>query len=163
MYSGSDVSDYHLHTDQRGFLVASTHGRSIVFHLPAGTLNVFASPERVNWRYKLGTGYRHEVLSDQQGRMETQFVNEQREVAAFFNLEAPLTAGRLLLHLPFQCGLPGVPAQPPTETAVRRLVRRSRRRDGERLRAIERAFPLPRELPFRDAILARIVGLTKFG
>jgi hypothetical protein len=161
MYSGSDDAGYRLHTDERGFLAVTGRNRSIVFHLPEGTVNVFGSPERLDWRYKLGTGSRREVLCETNGRMETRFVPEQRQVAALFNLEAPVTGRRLLLRLPFQCGLSPEPLD--NINGIRARLRRSRRSDREQLRTIESAFPLPAGLPFRGAILARIVGLTKFG
>jgi hypothetical protein len=161
MYSESDVAGYRLHTDERGFLVVTGRKRSIVFHLPPGTVNVFGTPELVDWTYKLGTGSRHEVLREPTGRMETCFVPERKQVAALFNLEAPVSEGRLLLRLPFQCGLSDKPIE--GVRALRRQLRRSRRGDREQLRSLESAFPLDPDLPFRDAILARIVGLTKLG
>ncbi len=163
MYAEADIAAYRLHTDDRGFLVVASHGREIVFHLPPGMLNVFESPELVSWSYKLGTGCRAEVLCEQSRRMKTRFVAERRQVAAMFNLEAALSADRLLLHLPFQCGLAGDPARQPSLAGIRTRLRQSRRSDREQLETLETAFPLPRELPFRGAILARIVGLLKFG
>jgi len=163
MYGEADIAGCHLHTDERGFLVVTSRVRSIVFHLPPGTMNVFGNPEVMSWKYKLGTGYRREVFSEQRGRMETRFVSEQKQVAALFNLEAPVTADRLRLRVPFQCGLPVDPELRPPADRVRAQLWQARRSDWAQLRALESAFPLPRELPFRDAILARIVGLTKFG
>jgi len=157
MYAEADVAGYRLHTDERGFLVVTSHARSFVLHLPEGTLNVFGSPEMVSWKYKMGTGYRQEIFSKSRRRMVTRFVPEQRQVAALFNLEAPVTTDRLRLRLPFQCGLTRA------VDGIRDRLRQSRRSDREQLRAIEAAFPLPPELPFRGAILARIVGLLKFG
>lgn len=158
MYAEADVPGYRLHMDERGFLAVTGGKRSIVFHLPPGTVNVFEAPEMVEWTYKLGTGCRHEVPREPDGRMETRFVPERKQVAALFNLEAPLSQDRLLLRLPIQCGLSGQPAE-----GVRALLRQSRRSGREQVRSLESSFPLDPALPFREAILARIVGLTKFG
>ena len=135
--------------------------------MPAATSSILVPvtglvrPHLVAWPYPRGTGSRHAVLGEPGGRMETRFVPERKQVAALFNLETPISEDRLLLRLPFQCGLSGQPAE--GVRALRRQLRRSRRGDRELLRSLESAFPLDPALPFRDAILARIVGLTKLG
>jgi hypothetical protein len=161
MYSGPDVAAYHVYPDERGLLVVRSSVRDIVFYLPPGKLNVFGSPEPLDWHYKLGTGYRQEILRQPDGRMETRFIPEERRIAALFNLEAPVSAGRLLLRLSFQCDVPRDPSSRPAPGAVRGTLRQARRDDRDQLRTIESVIPLRRDLPFRGAILARIVGLIK--
>lgn len=162
MYSGPDATACRLYPDERGLLVVTSSVREIAFYLPPGKLNVFGSPEPLDWNYKLGTGCRQEILSQPGGRMETRFIPEQRRIAALFSLEAPVSAGRLLLQLSFQCDVPRDPALRPAPAAVRGALRQARRRDRDQLRTIESVMPLRRNLPFRGAILARIVGLLKF-
>jgi hypothetical protein len=162
MYSAADVAACRLGVDERGLLLIEGQGREIAFFLPPSELHVLEPPERLDWWYKLGVGYREEVFEPARGRMETRFIAESREVAAFFSLAAPVGEGRLLLELPFQCGLASDAARLPAPTAVRGLLRQAHRKDREQLRTLESAIPLPVDLPFRGAILARIVGLTKF-
>jgi hypothetical protein len=159
MFAGSSFGDYRVHAEE-GRLHVEYLNRRITFYLPPANLVTFDSPQVADWVYKLGTGSRLEVLNGS-GRMETQFASERRQIAACFRLEVPLTTRRSLIRLRLGCGL--AEAAPFADgAAAASHLRQSRRADRELLRQIGSAFRLPAELPFADAIVSRIVGLTKF-
>jgi glycogen debranching enzyme len=163
MYAGSNFGDYRLHHDeQQRRLHVVYMDRRVTFHLPQRPAGVvlFDSPQRIAWDYKLGTGSRQEVAGGD-GRMETRFVEERREVASFFRLEIPLASRRLWARLPFSCGLEASSPHASYEEA-RAHLRQSRRADREELRRIQSTFRLRDDLPFKDALVGRIVGLKKF-
>ena len=158
MYSGSNFGGCQVQRDGERLHISSLN-RRITFHLPPGELIVFDSPQLVGWSYKLGTGCRQEVL--RQERMETCFIPEQREVAAFFRLEIPLSARRQRIRLIFTCGLAEAVSFASSATARSHLLQ-ARRLDRRALRDVDAAFHWREGLPFKDALVTRIVGLTKF-
>jgi hypothetical protein len=159
MFAGSSFEDYRVHAEERRLHVEYLN-RRITFYLPPSSLVTFDSPQVADWVYKLGTGSRLEVLNPS-GRMETLFASERRQIAACFRLEVPLAPRRSLIRLRFSCGL--ADAAPFADgAAAASHLRQSRRTDRELLRQIGSAFRLPAELPFADALVSRIVGLTKF-
>ncbi|HEX4962140.1 MAG TPA: amylo-alpha-1,6-glucosidase, partial [Thermoanaerobaculia bacterium] len=159
MFAGSSFRDYQVHAEGQRLHVEYLN-RRITFYLPPSNLVRFDSPQVVDWVYKLGTGSRLEVMNPA-GQMETLFASEQRQIAACFRLEVPLAPSRSLIPLRFSCGL--ADAVPFADgTAVATHLRQSRRADRELVRQIGSAFRLPADLPFADALVSRIVGLTKF-
>ena len=162
MYSGSDHDAYQVHADEQNRLHITYMNRRITFHLPPCNLDVFNAPQRLPWSYKLGTGARREAAGEH-GRMETWFIPEDREVASLFRLEISLTSRRRLTVLPFSCGLDGSNPHASSSEAAADL-RRSRRSDSREERQMVATFPLRQELevPLREALVGRIVGLRKF-
>jgi hypothetical protein len=161
MYRGSNPRGHRVYSGRSGRIDISKEGRTISFHLSSGSLDVFDFAEVVSWHYKLGSGSRHEVLNHQANAWETQFVGDERDVAAFFSFELPLNSRRALFRLRFHCGIETTNCQLST-TDVRRIFNRSKRADHALLSRLERTFRIPEALPFREAIAARIIGLIKF-
>lgn len=162
MYGSSDYAAYRVHADDQHRLHTSYMNRRITFHLPPCDLDIFDSPKRLTWSYKLGTGARHEVANGL-GRMETRFIPEDRDVAALFRLGIPLTSRNRLTILPFSCGLEGSsPHRSWTDAAAH--LRRSRQSDRREQRLILATFPLQSDLEdsFREALVGRIAGLKRF-
>jgi hypothetical protein len=158
MYAGADFGEYRLQRDEQ-LLQLESLNRRITFHLPPGELIVFDSPQLVGWSYKLGTGCRQEVL--RQEHMETRFIPEQREVAAFFRLEIPLSPRRQRIRLIFSCGLMDAAPLASFGAASSSLLQ-GRRLDRKELRDVDAAFHWRGGLPFKGALVTRIVGLRKF-
>ena len=161
MYRATNFQDYRVWQDYKGtyrqiHIVNPNHNRMLTFYLPHVESVLFGSPEilRDVW-YKLGTGQR---VADSNPPV---FQGEKKDVAAFFHLKVPFDYGQKLVRMFWGCGLRNEPTSfflPSLE----KICQQSRQQDLEQYRLLQTTFPLPENLEFRTAILARIVGLTKF-
>ena len=114
----------------------------------------------MDWWYKLGTGQRTEMRDPVTQRMQTSFLSEHKEVAALFDFRpdiAPhLTSARIL----FCCRTAS--DQSALELAdLERIDHESDIRDQDCERDVEKLVQDLEEQEYREAVLARIVGLTK--
>jgi glycogen debranching enzyme len=163
MFASSDFHNYNISftRDDQELIHIRNYNRLLTFHLPPGVVNMHHHPEILNWWYKLGTGSRLECFSQENQRTLTQFTSESKSVAAFFNLQISLPKQGYSTRLHFSCSLES------NQSVVSRLDfesidKQSTQKDRADLEQIERVFNLPSQLKYRDAILGRIVGLTKF-
>lgn len=164
MYAGSEFGNYRLlnEFDERAVFHISNYNRHLTFYLPGGELTAFDSPQLLNWRYKLGVGSRREVYSQERGGTVTVFEGEERVIGAPFSLRLTPSEGRRAFKISVACGLSGE-SNKPSLFEIRSSTDSSREEDQREMEEIEALFPLPEGLGFRDAIWARIIGLTKFG
>ena len=165
MYGSSDFGNYRVYVDEdegyRKRVHISSYNRTLTFYLSDVETTLFDTPEMLAWQYKLGTGSREEVYNDDIQRTQTVFKGEQKQVAAFFNCQISPSDDRKFVRLFFGCGLDHAPARfslPDLEG----IFVRSRSKDREQFRQMNRLFAFPEHLPFKDAILARLIGMTKF-
>jgi hypothetical protein len=140
----------------------SSYNRVLTFYLPPGKVTRFHGPEVLQWRYKLGTGQRAEVVDAATNGKSTLFVGETKDVAALFHFspQIPLES-TAAIRLFFSCQVAdrqSVFALP----ELARIDRESEQHDREQEQQIEQ-LPIPLDQPaYRDAVFARVVGLTNF-
>ncbi|MGE5225105.1 MAG: amylo-alpha-1,6-glucosidase [Omnitrophica WOR_2 bacterium] len=165
MFHGSDFDGYRFRSDEdlagNRRIHLSLYNRTLTFYLPEGELNRFESPEFLTWRYKLGTGERVEAQNPYNGSMETVFKSEEKRIAAFFNLRIPALNSASPVRLFFGCGIDDEPVND-CLADVQNAFSQSRKKDLQQYRQLQELFPLPESHAYREAIWARIAGLTKF-
>ncbi|MBN1953761.1 MAG: hypothetical protein JW900_01815 [Anaerolineae bacterium] len=136
------------------------HGqRSITFRLPPVELDRFAKPQQLEWHYKLGTGEREESPDG-----KTVFEEEHHDIAAFFQVRIPPSFASRWARLFFCCNLheEEKKAAFPSFPVLEEQLQQSRGEDWRLYQRLQQLFPLRPGIPFQDAILGRIAGLTKF-
>src|SRR3989441_282232 len=158
MYGSSAFHDYRITSEFENHkrIHIANGNRTLTFFVPQGDLSIFREPETVNWQYKLGTGSRTE---NQQN--ETVFIGERKNVAAFFRVQVPTLSEQKSLKLHFSTCLSSSPTNFYLPD-IQKNSDESKRKDHSDFQHIVDTFPLSKELSFREAIWARIIGLTKF-
>lgn len=158
MYENSNIDDYRIeHEPDSGRVHISAYNRMMTFYVPEGRLAMFADPDMYNWWYKMGTGYRTEYHYEEKNF--TRFTGEGKEIAAYFNITSPLNHNSNSLKLYFGCGLGDASRRYSTQE-IQQISAESTVADSNQLQEIERL--VPSNTPYHDAIVGRIVGLTKF-
>jgi hypothetical protein len=165
VFHGSDFNRYSVWADEdqagNRRIHLSYYNRLLTFYLPEGEANLFGNPEFLSWQYKLGTGERAEVRNGYNGSMETVFTGEDKQIAAFFNLRIPATSTAKPVRLFFGCGIDDE-SMKYCLADVQNAFSQSKQKDLKQYRQLQELFPLPESQPYREAIWARIAGLTKF-
>ena len=148
--------------DETGGVVRVTsYDRVLEFYLPPGEITCFPAPEIRGWWYKLGTGQRAEVPDPLTRRLQTSFLGENKEVAAFFDFRPEIDARSDSVRLSFCCRLAsGETVLTPLD--LQRIVIESEAHDRECERHAEALVHDIEEQECRNAVLARIVGLTNY-
>ncbi|MFN2285996.1 MAG: amylo-alpha-1,6-glucosidase [Anaerolineae bacterium] len=162
MYDTANLSAYLIQQESdeahgsRLHISSTDHNRILTFYVPSSvSTTVFEKPDRQHWRYKLGTGNRTESPDHQ-----TVFIDEDKEVAAFFSFSVAPTCERKFIRIFFACSLNHPPALRWSDMEL--LLETSRERDSTQFDTLQKTFRLSAPTDYRKAILARIVGLTKF-
>ncbi|MFN2108728.1 MAG: hypothetical protein ACK2UI_03630, partial [Anaerolineae bacterium] len=162
MYDTANLSAYRIQQESdeahgsRLYIANTDHNRILTFYMPSSvSTTVFEKPDQQHWRYKLGTGNRTESPEHQ-----TVFIDEDKEVAAFFNFNIAPTYERNFIRIFFACSLNHPPALRWSDMEL--LLETSRERDSTQFDTLQKTFRLSAPTAYRKAILARIVGLTKF-
>ncbi len=160
MYSSSNFHDYKVDSGEYGNhkrIDISSYNRTLSFYLPPLKSRLFDYPELLNWRYKLGTGRRIES-SDH----KTIFGSEDKNVAVFFNLQIPSSYDQKFIRLFFSCSLNDSPTKIslPSIEKIAEQSEESMKIDHDQFHQLKEIFPIQEK--YRDAIIARIAGLTKF-
>jgi hypothetical protein len=167
MYTGSQFDTYRWWQDQPGSdnkrIFISNYNRTLTFYLPPVDITLFQGPQMQDWRYKLGTGSRIPYKDDNHPDINNApvFKSEEKKVAWFFTLQIPPDYNQKFLRLFFGCSLNGTAGKFFLPDAQKRFEE-SRENDYQQYQQINETFVLPRETAIRNAITARIVGLTKF-
>lgn len=166
MYTaGSDFWNYRVQIDQNSpgnmKIQISAYNRTLTFYLDEAGFTLFSQPEILNWWYKLGTGTRTESFNHQHQQNETIFIGENKNVAAFFNIYVTLPFPRNYMRFYYSCSLNSSKRNYNIPDIVS-MFESSRKEDCEQLRLIQSSFQFSESSNISDAILARIVGLTKF-
>jgi glycogen debranching enzyme len=163
MYSDSAFGNYQFTNEfeEHRLFHISNYNRHLTFYLPSGDLSAFESPQLLNWRYKLGVGSRREVYSHERGSTVTVFEGEEKIIGALFSLRLTPSEGQRAFKISFACGLSGETKRP-SIFEIQSIAEATRKKNQQEIEEIEAFFPLPEVLKFRDAVWARIVGLTKF-
>ena len=137
----------------------SNHDRLLTFYLPPGTLTRFNSPAVLHWTCRLGDGQRAERSHPATGRRSTQFLRQTRESAAYFSLQPRFFLNHARLF--FRCDM--APRKGLCRIAdLDRLDTDSVESDDLQRREIEESIADRVAPDYRDAVVARIAGLTKF-
>ncbi len=142
--------------DQR--VHVSNYNRTVSFYFESADLELFESPEKVSWVYKLGTGAR---VEQDQPEPATLFIGETKEIGAWFCLRPRLGPSPASFRLFFGCGLDDAPLRS-SLAEMQETYRQSREQDQREHALLKRLFPCSGGPLLQDAIHARIVGLTKF-
>jgi hypothetical protein len=160
MYSSSEFNLYSVQQDKiRNSLHMTYGGRTLSFYLPSVNIQTFDNPEMMNWHYKLGTGTRIESIS--QNKMETVFTAEEKTTASFFSLQVPAHYSGNFIRLYWGCGMNEIPKRYNWKD-LDTLFRKSREKDRTNYRMQTKQFSIPKSVPYRNSIYARITGLTKY-
>lgn len=167
MYSNSNVNNYHKkHVKTKAYtcITLTSYNRTFSFYSYSSTsaLVLFDEPHYINWWYKLGTGARCEAPGPQGRETVTMFRGENKSSAAFFS--AALTASRESTDTArffLACSL----EDDRTSLDVADLEEMhalSMKGDRNQLEEITHAFDFTHITRYKDAIIARIIGFTKF-
>lgn len=164
MYGSTDLDHYHVQINgNNDHQVASVTGynRNVTFHFRSGKIEQFASPETLHWYYKLGVGQRTESFDLATSRWVTMFAGEEKAVTAFFCYRPLFNNSDKRLVFFFECRLDtGQRVESLADFEQLRLE--SIQKDKAQEEQVQKLFRIPGSLSLHDAILSRIVGLTKF-
>ena len=168
MYANSDFYRYRWWQDQSTINEKRVHvsnfDRILTFFIPPVDFNFFNHPKLQHWHYKLGTGSRISCHNPSGQIVDTIFSSEEKHAAAYFNIQIPPNYHQKFLRIFFCCTLDN--SSQTTHSIylpeVEKNFLSSTKKDKIQWEKLKEIFPFPGDIELHNAIMARIVALTKF-